>query len=75
MRTLTWNGHDLPAELRDWPPGRYVVTGADWDPNLTPEEEAGLVLAFEQLDRGELLTQEEVRTELKGRVKAARSKR
>ena len=32
----------LPAELRDLPPGRYVVEPLEDDGELTPEEEAGI---------------------------------
>jgi hypothetical protein len=28
-RILTWNGKDVPAELRDLPAGRYLVEAVD----------------------------------------------
>ena len=47
-RTLTWNGKDVPPELRELPAGRYVVgAGADEASTLTPEEEAGIEAALE----------------------------
>ncbi len=49
---IAWNGHDLPAELTQLPPGRYRIEPAvDWD--LTPDEEAGLEEATASLRRGE----------------------
>lgn len=47
-RTLTWNGKDVPPELRELPAGRYVVAAVeDEAPPLTPEEEAGIEAALE----------------------------
>jgi hypothetical protein len=47
-RVLTWNGKDVPAELRDLPAGRYVVEPVDEEtPALSPEEEAGIEAALE----------------------------
>jgi len=35
-KAVTWNGKDIPAELRDLPAGRYVVEPLDQDaPTLT----------------------------------------
>jgi len=33
-RILTWNGKDVPAELRDLPAGRYVVEAVDEEARL-----------------------------------------
>jgi hypothetical protein len=42
-RILTWNGKDVPAQLRHPPEGRYVVEAVeDEAPALTPDEEAGI---------------------------------
>ena len=51
-RTLTWNGKDVPPELRDLPAGRYVVEAVDEAPALTPEEEAGIEAALESYRQG-----------------------
>ena len=41
-RVVTWNGKDVPPELRELPAGRYVVEAVeDEAPALSPEEEAG----------------------------------
>ena len=42
-RIVTWNGRDLPVELRDLPAGRYVVEAVEEEaPVLTSDEEAGV---------------------------------
>ena len=75
MTTLTWNGTDLPQELLDLAPGRYVVTGLDWAPDLTKDEEEGLRLALEQAVRGDLVSQDDVENEMRGRIAAIRARR
>ena len=53
MSTIVrWNGTDLPEELRDLPPGRYVVESLDDVPPLTFDEDAGLQLALGELADG-----------------------
>jgi hypothetical protein len=47
-RVVTWNGKDVPAELRELPSGRYVVEAIDDDaPALSPGEEEGIEAALE----------------------------
>ena len=41
-KVVTWNGKDVPAELRELPAGRYVVEAIDDAPALSPDEEAGI---------------------------------
>jgi hypothetical protein len=60
-RVLKWNGKDLPQELRSMPAGRYVVEPVDEVPELTREEEEGLVEALDSIDRGEGESEQEVR--------------
>jgi hypothetical protein len=53
---LTWNGKDVPPELRDPPAGRYVVEAVDEQaPALTPEEEAGIEAALESYRQGRVV--------------------
>jgi hypothetical protein len=55
-RVLTWNGKDVPAELRDLPAGRYVVEPMDEEaPALSPEEEAGIEAALESYRQGRVV--------------------
>ena len=52
-RILTWNGKDVPSELRELPAGRYVVEAVDDEaPALSPEEEAGIEAALESYRQG-----------------------
>ena len=42
-RLVTWNGKDVPPELRELPAGRYIVEAVEEEaPVLSPEEEAGM---------------------------------
>ena len=52
---LNWNGKDLPSELRELRPGRYVVEEVDEAPELSPEEEAGLEAALESYRQGRVV--------------------
>ena len=55
-RVVTWNGKDVPSELRDLPAGRYVVEAVDEEaPTLSPEEEAGLETALESYRQGRII--------------------
>ena len=55
-RVVTWNGKDVPSELRDLPAGRYVVEAVDDEaPTLSPEEEAGLETALESYRQGRII--------------------
>ena len=58
-RMLHWNGKDLPAELRDLPPGTYVVEPIE-PPLLTDDQEAGLSAALASLHGGKGRTLEQV---------------
>jgi len=52
-RVLTWNGKDVPPELRELPAGRYVVESVeDEAPALTSDEEAGIEAALESYRQG-----------------------
>ena len=55
-RVVTWNGKDVPAELRELPAGRYVVEAIDEDALLlSPEEEAGIEAALESYRQGRVV--------------------
>lgn len=59
-RMLHWNGKDLPEELRELPPGTYVVESIDQPPLLTHDEESGLSAALASLHAGKGRTLEQV---------------
>ena len=48
---IEWNGTDLPHALRGLPPGQYQVEPFP-ESALTPEEDAGLRQALDDLDAG-----------------------
>ena len=51
-RVVTWNGKDVPAELRELPAGRYVIEAVDdAAPALSEDEEAGIEAALESFRR------------------------
>jgi hypothetical protein len=55
-RIVTWNGKDVPAELRDLPAGRYVVESVEEDaPALTADEEAGIEAALDSYRQGRVV--------------------
>lgn len=61
VRVFHWNGKDVPDELRELPPGDYVVEPVDADPPpLTADEEDGIRQALASRDAGRLVSHEEV---------------
>lgn len=55
-RVVTWNGKDVPAELRELPAGRYVVEAIDDEaPALSRDEEAGIDAALESYRQGRVV--------------------
>lgn len=71
---IEWDGANLPPELSALPPGRYLVEPADqsgeelsWEEVLTPDQEAGLRLAIEELETGGGIPFEEVRRDFERR--------
>lgn len=69
-RLLDWNGKNIPAALRELPPGRYVVESVDLVPELTAEEDEGLAVGLASLARGEGIPAEEVHSEMRAFVDA-----
>ena len=54
-RVVTWNGKDLPAELRELPAGRYVIEAVDDAPVLSADDEAGIDAALESYRQGRVV--------------------
>ena len=62
VRVFRWNGKDLPEELRNLPPGEYVLEPVDQGaPPLTPEEEDGIRRALASAAAGTTVSHDEVR--------------
>jgi hypothetical protein len=59
---VTWNGKDVPAELRELPAGRYVIEAVDDEaPMLSQDEEAGIEAALESYRQGRVVNAERAR--------------
>ena len=61
-RVMTWNGKDVPPELRELPAGRYIVEAVEEDaPALSVEEEAGIEAALESYRQGRVVDAKQAR--------------
>ena len=61
-RIVTWNGKDVPSELRDLPAGKYVVEAVEGKaPALTPEEEARIEAALDSFRQGRVIDSKRAR--------------
>ncbi len=49
---IEWDGRDMPTEMRELPPGRYVIEPLPENVSLTSEEDAGIRAAIDSLDAG-----------------------
>lgn len=63
---VDWDGATLPSELRDLPPGRYVMEPLMDDDELTAEEEEGLLEAIAEDEAGLGVPWEEALRRLRG---------
>jgi hypothetical protein len=61
-RIVSWNGKDVPPELRELPAGRYLVEAVEDDaPRLTSDEEAGIDAALESYRQGRVVDADRAR--------------
>jgi predicted transcriptional regulator len=61
-RIVSWNGKDVPAELRELPAGRYLVEAVEDDaPRLTSDEEAGIDAGLESYRQGRVVDADRAR--------------
>jgi hypothetical protein len=71
-RMIDWDGTHLPEELRQLPPGRYFLESVDdilvLD-ELTPEEDAGIRLALDQVEAGQVVPLDEVMRKIRSRAR------
>lgn len=68
-RVVRWNGRDVPDELRELPPGRYVVESIDRAPALTPDQEDDLIAAIREADEGQGVGLDEARQRIDSTLK------
>jgi hypothetical protein len=55
-KVVTWNGKDVPSELRELPAGRYLVEAVeDEAPALSEDEDAGLEAALQSYRQGRVV--------------------
>ena len=69
---IEWDGTNLPEELRTLRPGSYLIGPAYelWDEDeLTPEEDAGIQHALDQVEAGQVRPLDEVMREIRTRVR------
>jgi hypothetical protein len=64
---IEWDGTTLPSELRDLPPGRYVMEPLVDDDELTDEEVDGILEAIDEVEAGGGIPWEEVLRELRAK--------
>jgi hypothetical protein len=69
-KVFHWNGRDLPPELAGLPPGDYAIVPVGLDDEVTPDDEAAILEAIAQVDRGETLDGREVLEEIRQRIAA-----
>jgi hypothetical protein len=61
-RVVTWDGKDVPPELRELPAGRYVVEAVEEEaPILSAGEEAGIEAALESYRQGRVVDSKRTR--------------
>jgi hypothetical protein len=66
---IEWDGTQVPKELKQLPPGRYVLTDAYLeDDDLTPEEEEGIRLALDEVEAGDFVTLDEAMQQVRARA-------
>jgi hypothetical protein len=65
---IEWDGTHLPTELHHLPPGRYLVEPLPGDDELTPEEEAGIAEAIDEIEAGKGIPWEDAFRELRNRA-------
>jgi len=65
---VSWNGEDVPVELRDLPKGRYVLVPIDDATELSAEHEAGLEAALASIRAGRGVSLGDAKVRLKSRL-------
>jgi hypothetical protein len=68
-RVLKWNGRDVPEELRELPPGSYVLESLDRAPELTAAQEDDLIAALREADEGQGVSSTDARRRIDSTLK------
>ena len=64
---IDWDGQELRPDLKQLPPGRYILEPMDDLSMLSSEEEEGIIAALEELDSGGGLPLDEVVARIRAR--------
>ena len=65
---IDWDGTHLPSELRELPPGRYVVASVHDGYELSEDEDAAVRLGLDQAEAGKVVPYEQVMGRLRERI-------
>ena len=66
---IEWDGTHVPKELRDLPPGRYLVSDPYLDDDeISEEEEAAVLEGLADLEAGNVVPYEEAMRELRSLI-------
>jgi hypothetical protein len=66
---IEWDGTHVPKELQELPPGRYLVSDPYLDDDeMTEEEEAGVMLALDEAEAGDVIPYEDAMRELRSLI-------
>ena len=64
MAIMSWNGSDVPEELKRLPAGEYVIQPVEEALALSPEEEEGIRRALRQVRDGQTVSHEQVQADI-----------
>ena len=68
MEAIDWNGIDLPKELRELPPGKYIVMEADDLAEISAPEEERIRAALRSLEDGRGISHDAVKARIRAKL-------
>ncbi len=69
VKVLHWNGHDVPGELAELPPGRYVLAPIDEGSELSAAEDAEVQAGVDEIERGASVDGDDVAARLRAKLR------
>ena len=66
---IDWDGTNFPEDMRELPPGRFIVQYVEEIDELTEEEEAGILHALAQVEAGDVFGIEDVMRDIRSRTR------
>jgi len=67
---IDWDGTHLPEELRQLPPGRYVLSVVEIDNDMSEEEEAAVLAGLDDSEAGHVVPYDAAMRDLRSRIHA-----